>query len=304
MLNKTCKTGQFTNTFEEVKHLETLKLVNHNCLKIYELSIANNNFNYDNLKNLIINNIKNYVFSRKEVNNALENDESDQLYDRAIKKFREIHNNDDKGAGGELGELLLYIFLESDLKAYKLLSKMELKTSKNDYIKGSDGIFLYENNFDDFNIYNLIIGEAKLKNDLADGITDAFDSIMNHLSNTDFENGLINEHIFKETFSDEEAQKLRSLIVPSPQDYKHNISKNRAFGIFLGYSLNLDTKKASNIEAMRIINEKIATDIKLIASKLNKKIELKKLENYSFYIYILPFNKVDEDRKKIMEDIL
>jgi hypothetical protein len=52
-----------------------------------------------------------------------------ELSKKARGKFIDYINN----KGGELGELLLYCFLESHLKAPKILSKLELKTSTNHY---------------------------------------------------------------------------------------------------------------------------------------------------------------------------
>lgn len=44
---------------------------------------------------------------------------------------------------GELGELLLFCFLETHLGAPQILTKLELKTSISHYVNGADGdIFL------------------------------------------------------------------------------------------------------------------------------------------------------------------
>lgn len=143
MIRSTCNGELFNETFNKIEHKEQINLANNNTLDIYQLSIRNKKFDYLNLKSLITNNIKGYVYSRKEIQEAIEQKRSDELFNKARKKFRELKNENDKGAGGELGEILLYIFLENELKAYKLLSKMELKTNRNDYVKGADGVFLY-----------------------------------------------------------------------------------------------------------------------------------------------------------------
>ena len=111
---------------------------------MYYTKIMNNKFDYTALIELLCENITNYVFSRKENLEASEKRKISNLTIKAIKEFRKIKNEDDNGSGGELGEILLYTFLESRLNAFKLLSKMELKTNSSDYIKGADGIYLYE----------------------------------------------------------------------------------------------------------------------------------------------------------------
>ena len=85
----------------------------------------------------------------------------------ALDHLREVNSDKDLGAGGELGEILLYLFLEQDLQAPKLFSKVELKSSTNDYVKGADGIhFKFRNDSVGNKILQLVVGEAKIKNDL------------------------------------------------------------------------------------------------------------------------------------------
>lgn len=273
MLKQTSNNYMFNKTFEKINHIEKLELSNNNCLEIYSLPIASNSFDYSNLKNLITDNIKSYVFSRKKVKEAEELGRGDALFNEARKKFRALKNEKDKGAGGELGEILLYIFLETELKAYKLLSKMELKTSSNDYIKGADGIFLYQYDLDGYKVFDLVLGESKIKNNLNDAITEAFVSIVKHLTNNDFEVNLVNENIFKETFSEEEIEQIKNMIIPCPGDFNENICKAKSFGIFIGYSLQVDIDGKNIVEGQKIIREKIKTDIKSIAKELNTKIK-------------------------------
>ena len=66
MLNKTCDDRDFSKVFKELKHNESLELPNNNLLKMYYTKIMNNKFEYSTLEELLISNITNYVFSRKE----------------------------------------------------------------------------------------------------------------------------------------------------------------------------------------------------------------------------------------------
>lgn len=273
MLNQTSNSYMFDKTFTRIEHIEKLELVNDNCLEIYSLPILNNCFDYTNLEKLITDNIKNYVFSRKKVKEANEIGRGDALFNEARKRFKELTNEQDKGAGGEMGEVLLYIFLESELKAYKLLSKMELKTNRNDYVKGADGIFIHQYNLNDNKIYDLVLGESKIRNDLKKAITDVFESIKEHLTNSEFEIELVNDNIFKETFDESEAEQIKKMIMPYPEDLKENVCKTRSFGIFIGYSLKADVQGKNVIESKKIIKMTIKEDIKNISSIINKKIK-------------------------------
>lgn len=304
MLNKTCDDRDFSKVFKELKHNESLELPNNNLLKMYYTKIMNNKFEYSTLEELLISNITNYVFSRKENKEAIEKSKIPNLTLKAINEFRKLNNAKDKGRGGELGEMLLYIFLESNLKAYKLLSKMELKTNSEDYIKGADGIYLYE--FEDEKKdkhFEYIIGEAKIEATSAESISDAFDSILTHLKKENFERELVNREIFKETFTEEQAEKIKKILVPSQEDEDLDIQK--AFGIFIGYGLNKNLKldELSNVEGKKAIEEQIGKDIKNICRNLKQKITKHNLKNYSFYVYVMPFKNAMKDRVEILKNM-
>ena len=76
-------------------------------------------------------NIGRYVFSRASIEQFKAEGDAEAIGLKAIELLRKANNPNDYGAGGELGEILLYLFLENKLDAPKLLSKVELKTSDN-----------------------------------------------------------------------------------------------------------------------------------------------------------------------------
>ncbi|MFG5502025.1 DUF1837 domain-containing protein, partial [Enterococcus faecalis] len=138
------------------------------------------------------------------------------LVREAREQFKEWKNNT-----GELGEFLLFCFLEGHLNAPKILSKLELKTSNKMYVNGSDGVhFLNMND----NRYQLIFGESKLEQNLTTVLKHAFNSIYDFInevnkdgekkSGINFERSLISSNLEKETFSEEEKVFLSQLIYP------------------------------------------------------------------------------------------
>ena len=70
---------------------------------------------------------------------------------------------------------------------------------------------------------------AKIKNNLSSAITEAFESIVKHLINNKSEIDLVNENIFKETFSEEEIEQIKNMIIPYPEDFNNNICKAKSF---------------------------------------------------------------------------
>ena len=107
-----------------------------------------------------------------------------------------------------MGELLLYLFLENKLDAPKLLSKVELKTTGNQYVFGSDGVHLFQ--LDNKN-FQLILGESKIKGILSKAVDEAFESIEKVSNNPDNELRLIEKNILSESFDEETTEFIKSL---------------------------------------------------------------------------------------------
>lgn len=278
------------------------KIVNgqNNTLRLFMLNTENKLFNYDELYEYILPNVVKYVFSRKRLA-GIEDDPQKQMTIilEALSHLRPIENEKDKGAGGELGEILLYLFLEQDLKAPKLFSKVELKTNAQDYIKGSDGIhFKFRKNAQGEPIMQLIIGEAKIKNDLKEGIKEAFKSINTYLTSNIQDRNLLDTHLMDQFVDEEEARIIKEYITTIPRKPKETV-----FGIFIGYSIEYSGTSDSNDEYdQKIIEENIKQVLNLRQEIINQ-ISKYSVSNYEFNFYFLPFHDAMRDRKTIMKQL-
>lgn len=82
----------------------------------------------------------------------------------------------------------------------------------------------------------MILCESKLIGDFSRAIKDAFDSLTTSIGNKEFDLSLISTEMFKESFSEEEANDIIKQIVPNAtDDFKNDIIKETAAGIFIGY---------------------------------------------------------------------
>ncbi|MDE6667721.1 MAG: DUF1837 domain-containing protein [Clostridia bacterium] len=300
MLIKTSSIGEeeFDKVFYEIPHNVKLDLANENQVKFFILNIQNNQYSYYELFKILKKNLGRYALSRKEFRADLE-----MAISKAISRFHEVKNAG-TGAGGELGELLLYLFLEVVLGAPKLLSKMELKGTPNQYNYNSDAVhyFQYETDYGKHN--QVVLCESKLIGDCTLAISKAFDSLSSSLVKREYDFSLVATEIFKETMSETEAQEVINSIVPNTtEDIKNNVIKETAAGIFIGFDEKIEPTGDSLKTRANTINN-ITLKIPKIVKKLDEKIEEKKLKGMSFYIYFLPFNDVDKDREKIMEQLL
>ena len=272
----------------------------HSKLNLHILKIENNQFCYPELVNHLRNHFISFSLSRKEILDFEKDKRYGELYAKAASKFRDYNQND-----GEAGELLLFCFLEAHLQAPKILTKLEIKLSSNDYAKGSDGIHLLELSPKN---YQLIFGESKLDQNLTTSISNAFKSIQEFITrsknNINDEIGLINSQLCKEAFDEDLYQFLKSVIMPKASD-KEPVVKNNAFAIFAGFEINPtpEEQRLSNDKFLALIKSKIKTEVESKMSHIKKKIEEYKLFSYTFYVYVFPFMKLDETRKEIIKKI-
>jgi hypothetical protein len=269
-------------------------------INLFILKIENNEFCYHELVQKLMNHFITFSLSRVEFEKFEKDKRFGELYNKAISKFRDYNENK-----GEAGELLLYCFLESHLKAPKILTKLEIKLASNDYAKGSDGIHLLklkENN------YQLIFGESKLNNKLTSSISEAFKSIYNFKTrpknNIYDEIGLINSQLCKEAYDEDLYQFLKEIILPKA-NVEDPIVKNNAFAIFAGFEIILteEEKKMANDIFLETIREKISKEVETKKEHIKKKINEYELCGYNFYVYVFPFMKLDDTRKDIIKKL-
>ena len=269
-----------------------------NKLNFFILRISNNRLTYEKLVDELFDSIISYSLSRKQLD-MYKDSQGGKKFIAARNKLRDYNSND-----GELGEILLYCLLESHLKAPKIVTKLEIKTAKNDYIKGADGVHLLK--LDETN-FQLLFGESKLDGDLKTGIYNAFTSIMNFLNNRNnkigFETNLVDSQLVKEAVDDNMYQYLRKILVPNANEDIFNL--DNSFGIFLGFNFEIEECKKclDNAEFRNYFRETTKNIVQDCISSINNQIEKKGLWGYNFYVYIVPFTDLATKRKEIIQTL-
>ena len=199
--------------FKHIKHLFISENEDDGFLDLFLLPINARNFDYNSVSDNLMESVADYALSWKIRDKY--KDKAMTLSRKAREKFKEAAKND-----GELGELLLFCFLEGHLDAPKILTKLELKTSNQLYVNGSDGVHLKK--LSDKK-YQLIFGESKTYDDLNRAFDNAFKSIGafvneinakgNDKSGINFEKGLISSNIESDIFEkDEDYNDISQLI--------------------------------------------------------------------------------------------
>lgn len=291
-----------SSIFTEVKHSESLKLANPEQLRLFHLAVSSNLFNFSGLSDYLTDILSNYVFSRAKVEKLCKSTNPQSLGVRALKVMKKSGAADAKGTGNELGEILLYAFMEDILGAPKLFSKVELNASSASFGKSSDAVHLLTLENTPFPCYQTVFGSSDITGDIRSAIDHAFTAIQKIEQDTkSVSSMLVDNHIFEEAFDGDTAEKIMDIMLPSPNK---QIANDIAYGVFLGYSLGLNPQSRSNIDFLKAMDIKMQTDIKQHASYIADKINNLGLGTHSFYFYIVSFNDAEKDKKEIMEDLL
>jgi len=298
-LQKTLLDAGFDGIFAEVFHEEKLDLINADQLRLFQLNVVDNAFNFEALKHFLLLNIGQYIYSRARMKKYEDDKELTLVALKAVELMRNRGNGDDSWLGDELGDILLYVFLEQILGAPKLFNKFDVPTD-GQLVPGSSGVHLLQ---PDKNIpaYQMVFGKSNIAGDPRDAINAAFDTLEAIKNDSSREMRLVDSTAFDKQFPSDVADYLKNIILPSSSN---SSTHDTAFGVFLGYSLGLDGNNYTSEQFRIELERKMQLDIKNHVSYIADKIKAAKMERYSFYFYFLPFNEADGEKRGIMNSLL
>lgn len=264
-------------------------------LHVHVLRVRNGNFDLPGLYRELKNNSVAYVLSRLNYKKALE--DPGRMMEVAAKVQSQFRVPDENA--GEGGEVILYSLLEGHLGAPKVLSKMELKTNSDHYVYGADGVHLLRT---DDNSYQLIFGESKMYGDSGGvgtsaqrGIRAAFKSVGQvHDEGFDFDTWLVQSELLKEELDEEKLAALSAILLPSTGGGSDAIKKHNAFGIFVGYEIDVSDMKVEDMELDDIEIELRKRATEAIAAQHNlikQEVTDRGLGVYPIHLYAIPFAK-------------
>ena len=301
-LSKTLKDKGMDRIFTEVKHCESLGLSSPEQLRLYHLLIRDSKFYRDDVETWLYRNISRYVFSRARLEQFRQDDDLDAAIERALQTIRENGAADEKGKGNELGEMMIYAFLEGKLKAYKLMSRVELTTDLAQYKSVAESIHMLTDVDDKGSPYNqMVFGTSNIVGDLKEAIDNAFDAIMRIKNHTSREIQMVEKTAFDRLCDPDEIEYLKKILIPEPNS---GSSYDTAYGLFLGYTMGIDMAKHPGEKYEDLVNAKMVHDIKIRAPYIAKKIADNGLGMHSFYVYVLPFEDAEKDKLGIMDNVI
>lgn len=292
--------GNFNKVFTPVSS-QPLSISCQHDLQIFSLKFDDFEFDYNGLWKYLRNNIGYYVYSRAEIKKYMDEDEISAIAYDAIALMKRAILEGKMTTENELGELLLYVFLEQVLKAPKFMSSVEIGNHGGVITSESSAIHLLT--VDAVVPFSqIILGTSIINRDIKTAIDVAFSNAQNLKKRKGDERRFVEANIFAASFTEEICNQIEALILPSESKGK---KPNTAFAMFLGYSLNGVAKNGKSIDAYQNdVLAQIQADILNNVPFIESKITQYNLDGYSIYIYLLPFSDADEDKKDIMNRLL
>lgn len=298
-LDCTLKDSDFAAVFREVNHGGALNLKNKSGICLYYLDISDSAFDYVALNEYLLDCVGMYVYSRTQIQDFYDKKKIMSMGAKALRLMKANGRPDQKGTGNELGEMLLFTFMEEGLHAPKLLSKVEISTVASQFNSKSDCVHLLKRKVNGETCFQLVFGASSITGKITDGIDAAFEVLAAIKNGKVLERRMVDSTLLNHTFDEETTAWLRQILIPNKA--RHS-APDMAFGVFIGYSLNIvaDDNDAFRREAVK----KMEDDIKAAIPYIEQKAAELNLGMHSYYFYFLPFNNAEKDKKRIMDELL
>ena len=298
-LDRTLKDSDFDAVFRKVQCDDDLDLKNKSGLNLYYLDISDSAFDYMALNEYLFDSVGMYVYSRTQMKAFEDKKKIRSMGAKALRLMKANGKPDEKGTGNELGEMLLFAFLEDGLHAPKLLSKVEISTTASQFGSKSDCVHLLKRKVNGEISYQLVFGASCINGNITSAIDSAFEVLVAIKNRRVRERQMVDSTLFNHTYDDETTERLRQILVPSKT---RQAAPDMAFGVFIGYTIDVeaDDNDAFRAECMT----KMEADIKAAIPYIEKKVADLKLGMHSYYFYFLPFNNAEVDKKQIMDELL
>lgn len=157
------------------------------------------------------------MFSKANLDELDKAGDIEMASEYAISKLLSNGSVDKKGMGSELGEMLIYAFLEGKLSAPKIMSRVELSTDLAQYKSVCESIHMLSSDKRDGIPFNqLVFGTSRIVGDIRDAVDAAFDSILRIKQHSANEIEMVEKTVFDIIVNDADSEFLQRVIVPGP----------------------------------------------------------------------------------------
>ena len=295
-LSRTLDDGMFSRVFKKMGSVIVAGITHPSTADIYCADINNGKMRFQKIKEFLADNIGTYVFSRSKID-TYKGRPVGAVGTQALIEFSKSYG---ANADSVMGELLLYIFLEQELNAPKIMSKIEF-SQHTGVVSKSDGIHLLATTEHGRPFNQLVFGASNIQGSLQSAIDRAFERITYIEQNADVEFKTVENTAYGLMFDNSTIEYLWDVMTPRKQ-FQHK--PDMAFGVFLGYTLKVDPPVTDSGLYRMAAEEQLKKDISSAKDYIARKLEELKLEGYSLYCYILPFNNADVEKTSLIDEML
>ena len=295
-LQRTINDGTFGRTFRKVSSLVVSGITHPSTANIYCADPGNGKLRFKKIKDFLADNIGTYVFSRSKVD-SFKSRPVGAIGTQALIEFQKAYGS---SADTVLGELMLYIFLEQELNAPKIMSKIEF-SQHTGLASKSDGIHLLATTEHGRPFNQLVFGASNIEGNLRLAVDRAFERIASIEKNADSEFKTVENTAYGLMFDNKTIEYLRDVMTPRKQfQYKPDM----AFGLFLGYTLKIVPPVTDSALYRSASEKQLKADVASIRDYISEKISSHHLEGYTFYCYVLPFNDAPTEKTSLIDEML
>ena len=296
LLQRTINDDTFGQTFIKVSSVVVAGLTHPSKASIYCADPNNGKLRFKKIKEFLVDNIGTYVFSRSKID-SFKSRPVGAIGTQALIEFKKAY-----GASSDtvLGELMLYVFLEQELNAPKIMSKIEF-SQHTGLVSQSDGIHLLAMTEHGRPFNQLVFGASNIEGNLNTAVDRAFNRIMSIEQNADSEFKTVDNTAYSLMFDISTVKYLREVMMPRKQfQYKPDM----AFGLFLGYTLKIDPPVTDSALYRKAAEEQLKSEVESVRDYIADLMKRRQLEGYTFYCYVLPFNDAPTEKTSLIEEML
>lgn len=207
-LQCTLNRDDFDSIFIESEGAGKLNNPNYSQVRLFYLDIENNEFAYDSLNDFLIDNIGYYVMSRTEMQLLRDKHKEQAACLRAIRAMNQHGAAGEKGTGNDLGEVMVYAFLEDVLGAPKILTKAEIVGGTAG--SSTDGVHLLKLNDSGKDKYQLVLAASDISGDIKKAINSVLQRLDNISGSVRNERQMIDRAVLSSSFDVETTEYLKN----------------------------------------------------------------------------------------------
>ena len=298
-LKRTLKDPMFDRIFKKATDITIAGISNPTRACVFYIDPNNCKFRFRDLKDFIINNIGSYVFSRAQTKRIYDMSKNQTaIGSQAMLKFMQKYGTN---AETVLGEILLYVFMEQELDAPKIMSRIELDEYNRNAVSKSDGIHLLSVDRSGQPFHQLVFGASDIVGDLSAAVDRAFDKIVKIEDNSEDELRMVESTTQWTIYDPAATQYMVDLMTPKRGG---SGKPDMAFGAFLGYTIKLDHPETDSQKYKTAVRNQLIRDISAVQPHIIDLIRKHNLNGYSFYFYAMPYNDAPNEKVSIIRELL